>query len=102
MKLLACNSNWNVPNQCLDFITTMLSDATPIKEGLPKSYYDAKRLVSMMGLKAKRIDCCVKGFMLFMTMNMGKIMDNYYNLNFVIMHDITTQKLEQVKENQFL
>ncbi|XP_068503878.1 uncharacterized protein [Phaseolus vulgaris] len=72
MKLLACKSNWNVPNQCLDFITTMLSDATPIKEGLPKSDYDAKRLVSMLGLKAKRIDCCVKGCMLFYDNEYGK------------------------------
>jgi len=65
VKLLACKSNWNVPDQCLDFITKMLLDVTPIKEGLPKSYYDAKRLVSMLGLKATRIDCCIKGCMLF-------------------------------------
>jgi len=66
VKLLACKSNWNVPNQCLDFITTMLLEATPIKKGLPKSYYDARRLVSILGLKAKRIDCCVRGCILFL------------------------------------
>jgi len=50
----------------------MLSDATPIKEGLPKIYYDDKRLVSMLGLKAKRIDCCVKGCMFFYDNEYGK------------------------------
>ena len=65
VKLLACKSNWNVPDQCLDFITKMLLDVTPIKEDLPKSYYDAKRLVSMLGLKATRIDCCIKGCIFF-------------------------------------
>ena len=65
VKLLACKCNWNVPNQCLDFMTTMLFDATPIKEGLPKSYCEAKRLVSVLGLKVKRINCCVKGCMFF-------------------------------------
>ena len=66
VKLLACKSNWNVPNQCLDFITKMLLDVTPMNENFPKSYYDAKKLVSKLGLKAKRIDCCVKGCMLFL------------------------------------
>jgi len=50
----------------------MLLDVTPIKEGLPKSYYDAKRPVSMFGLKATRIDCCIKGCMLFYDNEYGK------------------------------
>ena len=36
-----------------------------IKDGLPKKIYDAKRLVSKLGLEAKRIDCCVNGRMLY-------------------------------------
>jgi len=72
LKLLACKSNWNVSDQCFDFITTMLLDVTPIKEGLPKKYYDAKRLVSMLGLKATRIDCFLKSCMLFYDNEYGK------------------------------
>ena len=72
VKLLACKSNCNVPDQCLNFITKMSLDVTPIKEGFPKSYYDAKRLVSMLGLKASRIDCCIKGCMLFYDNEYGK------------------------------
>ena len=60
VRLLACKSNWNVPDQCLEFISKMLLDATPIKDGLPKTFYDAKRLVSKLGLEAKMIDCCVR------------------------------------------
>jgi len=30
VKLLACKSNWNVLDQCLDFITTMLLDVKVI------------------------------------------------------------------------
>ena len=40
-------------------------DVTPIKDRLPKIFYDAKRLVLKLGLEAKRIDCCVDGFMLY-------------------------------------
>jgi len=43
----------------------MLLDATPIKDGLPKKFYDAKRLLLKLGLEAKRIDCCVDGCMLY-------------------------------------
>lgn len=65
VRLLACKSNWNVPEQCLEFFCKMLQDVTPFKELLPKSYDDAKRLVSKLGLGAKRIDCCPNGCMLY-------------------------------------
>ena len=64
-QLLACKSNWNVPDQCLEFISKMLLDSTPIKDGLPKKNYDVKRLVSKLGLEAKRINCCMDGCMLY-------------------------------------
>jgi len=50
VRLLACKSNWNVSNQCLDFITKILLDVTSMMENLPTNYYDAKRLVSKLGL----------------------------------------------------
>jgi len=42
VRLLACKSNWNVPDECLDFIAKMLQDVTPMNKALPKNYYDAK------------------------------------------------------------
>ena len=35
-RLLAFKSNWNIHNQCLEFISKILLDVTPIKECLPK------------------------------------------------------------------
>ena len=58
-------SNRNVPNQCLEFFSKMFLDETPVKDGLPKKIYVVKRLVSRLGLKAKRIDCCEDGCMLY-------------------------------------
>jgi len=72
VRLLACKSNWNVPEQCLDFISKMFLDVTPIKTNFPKSYYEAKRLMSKLGLETKRIDCCVNGCMLFYDNEYGK------------------------------
>jgi len=56
VRLLACKSNWNVPDQCLEFIIQMFLDITSINGSLPKIYDDAKRLVLELGLEAKRID----------------------------------------------
>ncbi|XP_047170715.1 uncharacterized protein LOC124839018, partial [Vigna umbellata] len=72
VRLLACKSNWNIPNQCLDFIAKMVMDGTPIKSSLPKTYYDAKKCVSKLGLQSQRIDCCVDGCMLFYDNEYGK------------------------------
>ncbi|CAK8571848.1 unnamed protein product [Lathyrus sativus] len=43
----------------------MMLDATLVKENMPTSYYDAKRTVSKLGLKVKKIYCCIGGCMLF-------------------------------------
>ncbi|XP_058739830.1 uncharacterized protein LOC131612031 [Vicia villosa] len=65
VRLLAAKSNWNVPDQCLEFFARLMLDATPVKENMPTSYYDAKRVVSKLGLEVKKIDCCIRGCMLF-------------------------------------
>jgi hypothetical protein len=46
-------------------MTKMILDGSPINDGLPRSYYEAKQLVSKLGLGVKRIDCCVNGCMLY-------------------------------------
>ena len=46
--------NWNVPEECAEFFTKMMRDSTPVPENLPLSYYEAKRLVSKLGLEEKK------------------------------------------------
>ena len=72
VTLLSYKSNWNIPNQCLEAFTKLLLDLTPPNMSLPKSYYDAKRLVSTLGLEAKKIDYCMSGCMLFYDNDKGK------------------------------
>ncbi|CAL5188079.1 unnamed protein product [Lathyrus oleraceus] len=65
LRLLAAKSNWSVPDQRLKFFIKMMLDATPTKDNLPTCFYDAKRLVSKLGLEVRNIDCCIIGSMLF-------------------------------------
>jgi len=72
VRHLACKSNWNIPNQALDNMAKIYLDLTPPNNSLPKNYYEAKRLVSKLGLEYKKIDCYVNGCMLFYDNDNGK------------------------------
>ncbi|CAK8534319.1 unnamed protein product [Lathyrus sativus] len=65
VRLLAAKSNWNVPDQCLEFFAKMMLDSNPTKDNFPTSFYDAKRLVSKLDLEVRKIECCISGCMLF-------------------------------------
>jgi len=100
VRLVSHKCNWNIPNQCLEAFTKLLLDLTPPNMSLPKSYYDAKRLVSKLGFEAKKIDRCVSGCMLFYDNDSGKKMLYYLNVNFVTKQDITQFTRDQGKKNQ--
>ncbi|KAI5410237.1 hypothetical protein KIW84_055651 [Lathyrus oleraceus] len=46
VRLFAAKSNWNISDQCLEFFAKMMLGATPLKENMPTSYYDANRMLS--------------------------------------------------------
>jgi len=50
----------------------LILDLTPPNNPLPNNYYEAKRLVSTLGLGSKKIDCCVNDCMLFYDNGNGK------------------------------
>jgi len=56
----------------LDNIAKLILDLTPPNNYFPNNYYEAKRLVSKLGLEHKQIDCCVNGCMLFYDNDNGK------------------------------
>jgi hypothetical protein len=49
---------------------------------MPQNYYQAKQLVSKLGLGVKRIDCCVNGCMLFYSNEFGVSDDNLVECKF--------------------
>ncbi|KAI5405777.1 hypothetical protein KIW84_052518 [Lathyrus oleraceus] len=65
VRLLTAKSNWNILDHCLGFFAKMMLDASPMKENMPTSYYDTKRMMSKLRLEVKKIDSCIGGCMLF-------------------------------------
>ncbi|WJX83272.1 hypothetical protein P8452_65944 [Trifolium repens] len=67
IKLLGLKSNYLVPELAMDLIAKLCFVTTPMsfRGDLPQTYYEAKQLVSKLGLGVKRIDCCINGCMLF-------------------------------------
>ena len=43
----------------------MIRELSPQPDSIPKDFYQAKMLVSKLGLKEEKIDCCVKRCMLY-------------------------------------
>ena len=43
----------------------MLIDVAPKNNCIPKNYYEVKKVVSTLGLKTEKIDCCEAGCMLY-------------------------------------
>ncbi|CAK8534496.1 unnamed protein product [Lathyrus sativus] len=64
-QLLEIRSNWHVPQKGLDFVAQMLKSVCPVQKCLPENYYQSSQLVSKLGLKVKKIDCCKNGCMLY-------------------------------------
>jgi hypothetical protein len=65
VQLLAIRSNWHVPQRGIDFVAQMLKTVCPIQKCLPENCYQATQLVSKLGLKVEKIDCCKNGCMLY-------------------------------------
>jgi len=65
IRLLAARTNWHTPEKCLDHFIKLLVDVAPKDNCIPKYYYEAKKIVSSLGLKAQKIDCCEVGCMLY-------------------------------------
>lgn len=72
VRLLGARANHNATEELVSYMVKLMLDTSPIRSRLPSSYYEAKQLVSKLGLSAKRIDCCVKGCMLFYDNEFGK------------------------------
>ena len=72
ISLLSFKSNWNIHNQALDNIAKLILNLTPPNNSLPNNYYEAKRLVSKLGVESKKIDCCMNDCMLFYDNDNGK------------------------------
>jgi len=65
IRLLATRTNWHAPEKCLDYVIKMLNDVAPKQNFILKNYYEAKKIVSSLGLEAEKIDCCECGCMLY-------------------------------------
>ncbi|KAK2413740.1 hypothetical protein QL285_036417 [Trifolium repens] len=73
IQLLGIKSQYLVPELAMDLMAKLCLKTTPIpaRHDMPQTYYEAKQLVSKLGLGVKRIDCCINGCMLFYNNEFG-------------------------------
>ncbi|WMV33118.1 hypothetical protein MTR67_026503 [Solanum verrucosum] len=65
VRLMNIKSDWNVPNAAMDSMVDLLGELVNPEFIIPKNFYQAKRMISRLGLTYDRIHGCVNGCMLF-------------------------------------
>ena len=65
VKLLHIKSLGGWSNKSFTMLLELLKEAFPLGETLPKSYYEAKKIIRDLGLSYEKIDACVNDCVLF-------------------------------------
>ena len=65
LRMLSIKSDYNMPHGYFDEMM-MLLKKTNLKGNLVlPNFYKSKKLVSKLGLRQKKIDCCINGYILY-------------------------------------
>ena len=63
--MLSIKLERNQSQHSFDQWTDLIRELSPQSDSIPKDFYQVKKLVSRLGLKEEKIDCCMKGCMLY-------------------------------------
>ncbi|PKI79285.1 hypothetical protein CRG98_000299 [Punica granatum] len=62
---MSIKSDWILPHNAIDELFKLLGEIVSGEHSLSKDYYEAKKIVSKLGLVKYKIDCCKNGCMLY-------------------------------------
>ncbi|XP_016195660.1 uncharacterized protein LOC107636683 [Arachis ipaensis] len=65
VKMLSIKAKGNVSQQIFDDFVKAMKEVMPKDNLLVSNFYEAKKLVSKLGMESKKIDCCINGCMLY-------------------------------------
>ncbi|XP_054778391.1 uncharacterized protein LOC129286454 [Prosopis cineraria] len=65
VRLLSIKSDYNVPSACVDEIITLINEILTANHRMPTNLYQTKKLIGQLGCGYQKIDCCVKGCILY-------------------------------------
>ncbi|CAN6172856.1 unnamed protein product [Urochloa humidicola] len=65
VRLLHLKNTWGMSNGCFDDLLSLIKEALPDGEVLPRNFYEAKKFVKAIGIGYKCIDACTNDCILF-------------------------------------
>ncbi|XP_016177767.1 uncharacterized protein LOC107620058 [Arachis ipaensis] len=65
VKMLSIKAKGNVSQQIFDDFVKAMKEVMPKDNLLVSNFYEAKKLVSKLGMESNKIDCCINGCMLY-------------------------------------
>lgn len=92
-QLLNIKSEFNLPQSCYDRLMSTIKSMIQEDEKLPKNLYEAKKMVSRLGLGYEKIDVCVNNCILYYKMNSHKKKCTFVDM---MITSLETQILEKI------
>ncbi|XP_038693762.1 uncharacterized protein LOC119991488 [Tripterygium wilfordii] len=71
VRMLSIKSDYNMSQRCFDEVLQLMKETNPLDNCIPSNFYQAKKLVSKLGLISQKIDCCVNGCLLYFKDNIN-------------------------------
>uniref|UniRef100_A0A0A9HG26 Transposase-associated domain-containing protein n=1 Tax=Arundo donax TaxID=35708 RepID=A0A0A9HG26_ARUDO len=65
VRLLNIKNLWGVSNDCFDELLSLIKEALPGGEALPKNFHDAKKFVKAIGVAYECINACKNDYILY-------------------------------------
>src|SRR5436190_22392671 len=65
VRMLSIKSDYNMAQSCFDEVLQLMKETNPPDNCIPSNFYEAKKLVSKLGLISQKIDCCINGCLLY-------------------------------------
>ena len=65
VRMMSIKSDNNISQHCFNQFMGLMKEISPPGNLIPSDFYKTKKLVSKLGLSAKKIDCCFNGCMLY-------------------------------------
>jgi len=67
LQMMCLKSDYNMSQGCFDRMAKLIKSSNPLENCVPNNFYEAKKLVSKLGLTSMKIDCCINGCMIYYT-----------------------------------
>lgn len=100
LRLLTIKSEHNISQEAFNKIIQLCKETWPADNRMPPNYYRTKKMVKSLGLSYEKIDCCVKGCMLFYKADINEKVCRFCNEERYLLKKTSYNKVKEVSRKR--